>query len=75
MLLLENLSKLELISITKIEQGHIIANLGRVIEKTEDHQTISLVILRMNQKLVLNFNKKLDVVIIPPDYYIASNNE
>lgn len=71
----ENLPKIELLPVTKVEPGHILANLGRVIEKTEYPHTISFVIMRMKQKQVLNFNKNLDLIIIPPEYYNALNNE
>lgn len=75
MLQTENLPKVKLLAVTKVELGQIIANLGKVIEKTEYPDTISFVIMRMNQKQVLNFNKKLELIMIPSEYYNAINNE
>lgn len=59
----ESLPDLKTISISSLTAGDIIVNLGIVLEIIENEDHFSLVIDRMEQRQVWNFNKTEDVII------------
>lgn len=59
----ESLPDLKTISISSLVAGDVIVNLGTVLEINENDDHFSLVIDRMDQRQVWNFNKTEDVII------------
>lgn len=59
----ESLPDLKTISISSLTAGDIIVNLGIVLEIIENEDHFSLVIDRMEQRQVWNFNKTEEIII------------
>nr|WP_068892412.1 hypothetical protein [Pedobacter panaciterrae] len=59
----ESLPDLKAISISNLATGDVIVNLGILLEIIENEDYFSLVIDRMEQRQVWNFNKTEEVII------------
>ena len=59
----EPLPDLKAISISNLVAGDIIVNLGTLLEIIENEDSFSLVIDRMEQRQVWNFNKTEELII------------
>lgn len=59
----ESLPDLKAISISNLVAGDIIVNLGTLLEIIENEDSFSLVIDRMEQRQVWNFNKTEELII------------
>lgn len=51
--------------ISKIEIGDVLANLGEVLEIEQDSTRYLFVILRLNEKQVIKYDKETYLIIVP----------
>lgn len=57
-------SDIKIIHISELKTGSILANLGEILEIQELENYYSIIILRMNEKQVLKFEKEMFLMTV-----------